>query len=426
MASNSVSEGSTHIYQNSQLPPNEDESEWEYEYSTTETETFYVTLDLSKVDFTSRDPIYTPGGGEKDGAKLYLNKQSSPNNSDDNSDDEEGEGPRNREPKQPRAREPTDDADDHQVQILELHSDNPIISYKGRVYSGQWSENVGTEFLLTRRDEENPLPVVRHLPGDVDLLAASSARITVKEKDLKPRDDGPKRQRLAHLRERIGPGSSVPPAERWASRERIEQGNFLADLIALKKRKGETDDVTVVAKTADVRPNHNKARKTRNNEPAGHRGKYNLPHRRGPRRPRGNEILRTLHIREGGEMMMLDGEEEEGEGEGVVGGGARSTPTPAQWADLEGRAGGGGVDGDGNGVDGQVGEIANGDTGYRKVRFQEEGEDDYRDADAGEDDDQAMIGVNEDDEEADSNSPSSSSSSEASDSEGEMDVDDRL
>ena len=38
------------------------------------------------------------------------------------------------------------------VQIMELHSPNPVISYKGRVYEGQWSQNVGTELLLTRHD----------------------------------------------------------------------------------------------------------------------------------------------------------------------------------------------------------------------------------------------------------------------------------
>ncbi|KAI1105112.1 hypothetical protein F4804DRAFT_305158 [Jackrogersella minutella] len=352
MASNGISEGNLHVPETastdlpSRIPPEEDESEWEYEYSQTETETFYITLDLSKADFTSRDAttVNRPGyrGGEKaERAKLYLNRRMSPSNGNGNSSDDSDEDkilPRVRKPKepepqpqpQPQPKEPTEDdnEDDHQVQIMDLHSEHPVISYRGRVYEGIWNQNVGTELLLTKRDEYNPLPVLRHLDHDVELLAASCARITVKEMDLNPKDDLLKRQRNADAStERNALGSLVPPAERWSTRERIDQGNFLANFIALKKRRGETDDVTVIAKSVE-RPDRNRHRKhDHGREKQGHRGKFNLPHPRGPRKAKGSDLLRTLSIREREGSPALASSVEDNGG---------STPTPAHWTDLEG------------------------------------------------------------------------------------------
>ncbi|KAI1773531.1 hypothetical protein F4818DRAFT_112956 [Hypoxylon cercidicola] len=331
MASNGVSEEYPQVpsTMSSVLPnqslPEDNESEWEYEYSNTETETFYVTLDLSKADFTDRDAnaILHPNykGSEKaDRAKLYLNRQTSPDNSNGNSpndSDEDEEGLRN-----PRAQQPADDADDHQVQIMELHSENPVISYKGHVYQGQWSQNVGTEFLMTKRDEDNPLPVLQHLDHDVELLAASCARITVDEIQLKPQDRPNKRRHNVNFtKEANAMRPIVPPAERWSTQTRRDQGNFLASLIELKKRKGEKDEVTVIAKGTDLRVNHNRAR-----ERKGHRGKFNLPHARGPRKPRGTDLLRTLSIRE---QSVTPSNSSRLSPEAI------STPTPLHWDDLE-------------------------------------------------------------------------------------------
>lgn len=241
----------------------------------------------------------------------------SPNDSDE--DDERAQTP--------RVQPPLDDADDHQVQIMELHSENPVISYKGRVYQGSWSQNVGTEFLVTKRDDDNPLPALQHLDHDVELLAASCARITVDEIQLRPREGAHKRRRNVNFtKEANAMRPIVPPAERWSTQTRRDQGNFLASLIELKKRRGETDEVTVIAKGTDLRVHHNRARKRKGHQ--GHRGKFNLPHARGPRRPRGTgtDLLRTLSIREHS-ATPSDASRMSPE--------AISTPTPLHWDDLK-------------------------------------------------------------------------------------------
>lgn len=387
MASNGVSEESPRIperasaVQSGHIPVEEDESEWEYEYSKTETETFYVTLDLSKADFTSREAVNVnrPGyrGGEKaERAKLYLNRRMSPSNSNDNSpdnSDEDGDVTRNlrRPERQNQLKEATDDGDDHQVQILELHSEHPVISYKGRVYSGQWSQNVGTEFLITKRDEDNPLPVLRHLDHDVELLAASCARITVKEKQLKPKEDPKRPYNPNSSRERSAVRHLVPPAERWATRERIDQGNFLANFIALKKRRGETDDVTVISKSVE-RPDRNRSRKNKQKLRQGHRGKYNLPHYRGPRKVnKGSDLLKTLSIREQSATPSQVPSADET---------AISTPTPQHWDDLEGNR------------------QNEGEPEDEEEDEEEDGEEDEEGDDEGGDEDEAMDDADEQDE----------------------------
>ncbi|KAI1273763.1 hypothetical protein F5Y07DRAFT_375524 [Xylaria sp. FL0933] len=247
----------------------EDESDWEYEYSTTETETFYVTLDLSKADFKAQEQVKSnlfPSRGSwqtHKASELFLNRRkaeqtshnsgaSSAASSDAERDDEDQPDMFDEDgKKQPSHAQEDEDGDEEdganneRVQILELHSENPIISYKGRVFSGQWCENTTTELLLTRHDDDSSLPVLKHLDHGVDLLAASCSRINVTEQKFKPKASESARQRAsAHL-----PQTIIPPADPKATQERNDQRNFLADLIALKRRKGETDDVTVIARS---------------------------------------------------------------------------------------------------------------------------------------------------------------------------------
>ncbi|KAI0438874.1 hypothetical protein F4803DRAFT_533567 [Xylaria telfairii] len=236
----------------------DDESEWEYEYSTTETETFYVTLDLSKADFKAQERVkgndfpsrgrWRPQGASTLRTATDQLSHNSAASSDAERDEEDqdlpGVSPKNQKERRSSTQD-DDDVNSEKVQILELHSENPIISYKGRVFSGQWCENTTTELLMTRSDEENSLPILRHLGDGVDLLAASSSRINVTEQKFKPKASERERQRAsAHL-----PQTVIPPVDLKASQERIDQRNFLADLIALKRRKGETDDVTIVARS---------------------------------------------------------------------------------------------------------------------------------------------------------------------------------
>ncbi|KAI0430662.1 hypothetical protein F5Y09DRAFT_221524 [Xylaria sp. FL1042] len=344
----------------------DDESEWEYEYSTTETETFYVTLDLSKADFKAQEQVKSnlfPSRGSwqiNRASELFLNRRkatqqishnsgaSSAGSSDAERDDEDqadmfGE---NRD-KQPSDAQDNEDGDDEEedganherVQILELHSENPIISYKGRVFSGQWCENTTTELLLTRHDDDSSLPVLKHLDNGVDLLAASCSRINVTEQKFKPKANDSARQRAsAHL-----PQTIIPPADPKATQERNDQRNFLADLIALKRRKGETDDVTVIARSMQGKRSklrskglrtHRRGRWAHADKLQAVRGGQERSRRGGRRkgcgRPRGKWALFPL------ERAPRDSASIASSGAGSpVDGESGSTPTPFRWDDLD-------------------------------------------------------------------------------------------
>lgn len=131
------------------------------------------------------------------------------------------------------------------IEILDLHTEHPIISYRGKVFEGSWAEVLGTEMIFAEPDASQPLPALRRLPGDVDLLAASSARILTTEKVLTIPEE---LDRLRAAREAYG--VRLPVLGKHRIDERKRQVRFLENLMALKMKKGEKDQVTVVARPA--------------------------------------------------------------------------------------------------------------------------------------------------------------------------------
>lgn len=141
-----------------------------------------------------------------------------------------------------------------EIQILELHSKEPIVSYRNHVFRGSWCENIGTEMIFTPHDDNAPLPTLRHLPQNMDLIAASATRINFHEATLAPKERDGMSDRIF-----LGFGYSeedIPDRYKRnggiyvhiggdKSGQRQPQAHFLEDLIALKRKRGETDEVTV-------------------------------------------------------------------------------------------------------------------------------------------------------------------------------------
>ena len=253
----------------------------------TRSQTYYLTLDLSVRDFLERrtdDIVHNTRAGYRVWYNPLFNapepKASNPDLLDDKDADDE-ELPEREEvdldtigmpepqaqaepPIDPlleqgveRDRQPDDRESDRpaeEIQILELHSKEPIVSYRNHVFRGSWCENVGTEMIFTPHDDSAPLPALRHLPQNMDLIAASASRINFQEATLLPRETDAMSDRIF-----LGFGYSeedIP--ERYKrnggiyvhiggdkSGQRQPQAHFLEDLIALKRKRGETDEVTV-------------------------------------------------------------------------------------------------------------------------------------------------------------------------------------
>ncbi|TPX06835.1 uncharacterized protein E0L32_002331 [Thyridium curvatum] len=268
-----------------------DDSDWEYEYSATETETYYLTLDLSIPDFLNRredyivhhtrggfrtwvNPLLNPpamqganremmedegdandqtGGGSDNGENEMEREEDDEDNDNDSNDGQstrkilnkgrrtgrnEAHAAREMEKPGPEEEDPTE------IQILDLHSPDPLVSYRGRIFTGQWASNIGTEMLFTRHDSQSGLPALRQLRDDVDLLAASSARINFTPVDLRSHHGSHPDNRLHRTRETNGFLIQVHGDVR---NQRRPQARFLEHLMAIKKRKAERDEVTVYA-----------------------------------------------------------------------------------------------------------------------------------------------------------------------------------
>lgn len=244
---------------------------------------------------------------------------------------EKGKGVDHGEPRD-EDKSPDDKNQAEDIQILDLHSKRPIIAYRGRVFEGQWAEVIGTEAIFTNRDSENPLPALRQLEGNVDLLAASASRILTTERILKPKVA--QEDTLAAIREEW---NIRIPVGKDKSGEKAQQTRFLENLIALKRKKGETDQVTVYAKPGagkDFRDNRDPDYKPRRKRRIfDENGQEIFPQKTRSRgRGRGRRS-RERGSRYGGNAVRA--RDEEAGSETFRADSSLSTPTPARWTLLE-------------------------------------------------------------------------------------------
>jgi hypothetical protein len=194
----------------------------------------------------AKPPTFTALSGNKDNEDVAdgegVEKDDEEDQEDQEDQDDESDSPER--PDNTTAQEEDETAKPTNVQILDLHTSNPIVSYNGQVFSCQWAQNIGTELLFTPHDKSSSLPILRNLPGNVDLLAASSARIISEPVQVKPK--APVRKPLPSARPRESASQISLPKN--ASVQKRSQASFLEKLIGIKEAKGEEDLVTVYAR----------------------------------------------------------------------------------------------------------------------------------------------------------------------------------
>ena len=235
-----------------------DEDEWEYEYSTSETEDFYFTVDLTthvedalKAKAKARNGVLQTRVAEpvqkKPQAPVSKSKYAiarvAPSDTTVAVHPDE-----NAEPKEPGT-----------VQILELHTKAPVISFEGRTYSCYWMTDIGTQFHVSR-----PGVVSRSLrPGNVlDVIGISRARLLGKPITLERRTEslstGTSVGKAIDLdaaaakgtADDLLPGRSLSiPRSALLTPESRKQASFLQRLSAIKQKKRES----VVVPTSRVK-----------------------------------------------------------------------------------------------------------------------------------------------------------------------------
>ncbi|KAF2457564.1 hypothetical protein BDY21DRAFT_344214 [Lineolata rhizophorae] len=202
--------------------PPDDNSEWEYEYDQNETEDFYVTLDMTYYPLRHAKPDDLLGIVSRDSRTQEANNENDNerNNNEDSAAVEDGVAK----------------ADPYGIQILDLHSTNPLVQQGGRIFSCRWAHTVGTDLFFSKRPEEDKLeehnPMRPFEMGSFDLLASSSIKLIPTE---------------VKLRRRASADNSnlelYPPHMMAGRRMKGRQESFLDRLTAIKAEKGEPDSV---------------------------------------------------------------------------------------------------------------------------------------------------------------------------------------
>ena len=146
-----------------------------------------------------------------------------------------------------------------EIQILELHSHNPVISYENEVYSCSWSDMIGTNMFFSMHLDDPPTAPLRSTE-DYDLLGTSRIKLVGRQATVlnKTRPRGSKRASVAgeNLSESLQDeepekmnGSSLGDLHlRNPSRNKDlkRQAAFLENLMNVKRAKGQTDNVRTV------------------------------------------------------------------------------------------------------------------------------------------------------------------------------------
>ena len=323
----------------------DDDSEWEYEYHETETEvsknpppfstllqqayileTFYVTLDVSSAGNQIRTRK-RPGSPPPESAAAAASNGNAPslgnNNNNDNTENNTTTNSANDTTAQQGIEQSQDGNDDvimsssnpndkkdggqpsplitttedlsepeDRIQILDLHSPNPIISYQNQIYSCEWTSTIGTDVLLSKPDPDFPHPVLKEVNG-VSIIAATGIKLFGRPVQISPRPDASAENKPSATATEAQPTTSSAPSSSaqataaeptttnnndahpppsleneaqtnaptpikiptslGASAAREKQARFLERLIAIKAAKGEKDEVTVYAQKVNQR-----------------------------------------------------------------------------------------------------------------------------------------------------------------------------
>jgi hypothetical protein len=222
----------------------DDESDWEYEYHDTELEVSALQAHLTTcqkefpvlnspqtfniiVDFSSSSNVRRkPKANEPAPHSTQLRNPSPPAD----------------EPIP--LHEPTDASVSDRIQILDLHTSNPLISYQSQLYTCNWTTTIGTDMILSPTTQE-PSPLLfttRHK------LIARPARLTphtaAQSSPLPP--NPPDVSMTPHdAIDQPVQSTTIIPLDTHASLARQRQAAFLERLMAAKVARGETDEVTV-------------------------------------------------------------------------------------------------------------------------------------------------------------------------------------
>lgn len=150
------------------------------------------------------------------------------------------------------------------LQILDLDSHNPIISFQDQLYSCQWFDTIGTNMFFSHHSPHRIIAPLR-TTDNYDLLGTSRIKLVGHRAKVTPKPNVKKRRRAADdddseggedVEEGIPEGRSLGGLVRTNPKTNIQikkQAKFLEKFMDLKKARGEVDSVrTFVSRPTDT------------------------------------------------------------------------------------------------------------------------------------------------------------------------------
>ncbi|KIW41223.1 uncharacterized protein PV06_06798 [Exophiala oligosperma] len=234
------------------------DDEYEYEYDDNDTETFLVDLDLSTLNAKTRAtvpggqkpvvPAKRPADDSVSQTPDRLETAESPaENQVDGNDDLATQGT----PKKSAVEGDENDtsASGRWVQILDLPTTNPVVSYQGQVYSCMWTDMIGTNMFFTSPGSmDKPL---KHT-DNYDLIGTSRIKLVAEQAKVVKHSmaDGDNVDVNPTISGRILDGSSLGDfhhSNPAINAQIKKQASFLEKLMDVKRQRGERDIVRAYA-----------------------------------------------------------------------------------------------------------------------------------------------------------------------------------
>ncbi|CAK4032181.1 Hypothetical predicted protein [Lecanosticta acicola] len=234
------------------VPGQHEEWEWEYEYDQNATEDYYLTLDL-----TTHVPDAFVQRGERVTARKKFNAHASVTRRNDANSEEEETASGEDDPSTSAGK----------LQLVDLHTENPLVKLDDNIYSCQWATDLGTQFHIAKAGD---IPNPRRLGTVLDVIATTRTRLLGKPADLRPRHarldaianttggdpqrandadgdyDPEKGQRDLSSASgwQVEPGKPLKiPRDLYTTENGRAQASFLERLSEIKLKKGEKDQV---------------------------------------------------------------------------------------------------------------------------------------------------------------------------------------
>lgn len=197
-------------------------------------QTFYVNIDLTSYNAPLRQPrrgVSRTATGTAADEHDVDEAASPPEGGPDNTMHVDGE----------EEEDDQDEADDQanagRVQIMELHSKNPFVSYRNHIFSCEWADMIGTDMHFISHEDSEPNATYLKRTDDYSLLAANPIKIVGRKARLTANTD------LQESREQAEERSAQAGLQTQECDTRSAQVRFLQELMDIKQEKGETDMV---------------------------------------------------------------------------------------------------------------------------------------------------------------------------------------